>query len=360
VPVSVIVGGQYGSEGKGKVADWRARANDVAVAVRVGGPNSGHTVIEPSGRVHVLRQLPTSAFNASVHCALVAGSYIDLDVLMAEIELTGITAGRLSVDPSAVIITDALRRSENERQLNEAIGSTATGTGAAVEARLGRTRQLLFARDMAELSPFVRATVPLMRRYLERGDRILIEGTQGFGLSVLHTPHYPFATSRDTTAAGFVSECGLSPLDVDEVIVVLRAFPIRVGGNSGPLEEEINWSIVTHESGSAEPIVELTSVTHRVRRVARFTTGIVRAALAANAPTMVVMNHLDYIDASCRNQEWIPQRVERFVEQVEGAINRPIDVLGTGPSVLIQRSRGFEERGRAQGEYGRWLTEVRG
>lgn len=359
MPVSVIVGGQYGSEGKGKIAYWRARAKDVAVAVRVGGPNSGHTVIDVGGRAYILRQLPTPAFLSHIQCALVAGSYVDLDVLMAEVALTDITATRLSIDPGAVIITDTQRRSETERLLKKSIGSTATGTGAAVEARVGRGESLLFAKDVAELRPFVRPTVPLMREYLGSGARILIEGTQGFGLSVLHSPHYPFATSRDTTAAGFVSESGLSPLDVDEVIVVLRAFPIRVGGNSGPLDDEIDWSVVTGESGSADPIVEMTSVTQRRRRVARFTPGIVRAALTANAPTMLIMNHLDYIDASCRNQRWISERVERFVARVEGAIERRIDLLGTGPSVLIGRGRGSEKRRTGQGGIARWGTKAR-
>jgi len=359
VPVSVIVGGQYGSEGKGKVADWRARSEDVAVAVRVGGPNSGHTVVEPGGIVHVLRHLPTPALTSEVHCVLVAGNYIDLDVLRAEIALTGITAARLSIDPLAVIITDAQRRSEMARHLDQTIGSTATGTGAAVEARLDRDLSVQFARDVVELRPFIGSTGTLLRKYLRSGERILIEGTQGFGLSVLHSPHYPFVTSRDTTAAAFVSESGLSPLDVDEIIMVLRAFPIRVGGNSGPLEDEINWSVVTRESGSAESIVETTSVTHRVRRVARFTADIVRAAIMTNVPTMLVMNHLDYIDASCRNQKWISERVERFIEQVEGAIERRIDLLGTGPSVLIGRGTEVKGKGTEQGGFTRWVTEVR-
>ena len=88
-----------------------------------------------------------------------------------------------------------------------------------------------------------------MREHLEAGQRIIIEGTQGFGLSLLHSKYYPFVTSRDTTAAAFVSEAGLSPLDVDDIVLVLRAFPIRVGGNSGPLPNEIDWDTVTSESG---------------------------------------------------------------------------------------------------------------
>ena len=90
----------------------------------------------------------------------------------------------------------------------------------------------------------------LLRQHLDAGERLVLEGTQGFGLSLVHSSYYPFVTSRDTTAAAFVSEAGFSPLDVDEIVLVIRAFPIRVGGNSGPLPNEIDWHTLSTESGS--------------------------------------------------------------------------------------------------------------
>src|SRR5206468_1357773 len=102
------------------------------------------------------------------------------------------------------------------------------------------------------------------------------------------SPDYPFVTSRDTSAAGATAEAGLSPLDVDQVALVLRSFPIRVAGRSGPLPNEITWEKLTRESGHRGTLAEFTSVTGRLRRVARFDAEIVRRAIAVNAPTLVV------------------------------------------------------------------------
>lgn len=100
MPVTVIVGGQFGSEGKGKVAHALAREKGARLAVRVGGPNSGHTVIDPRGNALVLRQLPTPAILPDTICVLGAGSYIDPEILLHEIEQTGLSSGRLKIDPN--------------------------------------------------------------------------------------------------------------------------------------------------------------------------------------------------------------------------------------------------------------------
>src|SRR5207247_1926198 len=140
-------------------------------------------------------------------------------------------------------------------------------------------------------------------------------------------PYYPYVTSRDTTAAGFLSEAGLSPLDVDDVVLVLRAFPIRVAGSSGPLECEVDWGTVTRDSGSPQPIVEYTSVTHAVRRVARFSPEIVKQAIAVNNPTRIVLNHLDYVDHGAAELLRPTERVTAFMQNVCSSIGRPIDLL---------------------------------
>jgi adenylosuccinate synthase len=153
----------------------------------------------------------------------------------------------------------------------------------------------------------------------------------------LHSKYYPYVTSRDTTAAAFVSEAGLSPLDVDDIVLVLRAFPIRVGGNSGPLPSEIDWDSVTSESGEQTPILEHTSVTKTVRRVGRFDPDIVRQAIMFNQPTGIVLNHLDYIDISCRHKQILTEKADAFVNDVEFLIGRRINCLGFGPASLIGR-----------------------
>jgi adenylosuccinate synthase len=338
MPVTVIVGGQYGSEGKGKVAHWLARERLASVAVRTGGTNAGHTVEEVPDHPVVLRQLPTAAFLPYVRCVLGPGSYIDPDLLLDEVARTGLSADRLLIDPNATVITESDKARERNSPLRASIGSTQSGTGAAVMKRIGRLASAELAANDARLGQFIAPAASFLRSQLTSGNRIILEGTQGFGLSLLHSASYPFVTSRDTTAAAFVSEVGLSPLDVDEVVMVLRAFPIRVSGHSGPLPHETDWSTITKESGSPDRLIEYTSVTKRVRRVARFDADIVRHAIAVNAPTHIVLNHVDYVDFECRYTKVGSQKTINFVASIEAAIGSPIDYLGFGPTSLVDRT----------------------
>ncbi len=335
MPISIIVGGQYGSEGKGKVAHALAKEMGASVAVRVGGPNSGHTVISPSGDPIIFKQLPTAAILPDVLCVLAAGCYINPDILFHEIQVAGLSDSRLIIDPNAALITDVELAEERGSRLREEIGSTLSGTGAAVVKRIQRNGTLKLAKDDERLAPYVQPTVPFMRNRLNNQERIIIEGTQGFGLSLLHSQHYPYATSRDTTAAGLLSEAGLSPLDVDDVVLVLRAFPIRVPGNSGPLAGEIGWDVVSKESGKESNLVELTSVTRTVRRVARFESDIVRQAIDANNPSRIVLNHIDYVDATCALSNLLSKHAGTFVREIELNLGRKIDYFGYGPNSLV-------------------------
>lgn len=335
MPISIVVGGQFGSEGKGKVAQWLAREMGASVAVRVGGSNSGHTGIDDHGNRVVLRQLPTAALLPDVLCVLAAGSYIEPKLLFDEMRLVGLPPERLAIDPNAYVISDHHREEEAAAGLYNRIGSTQSGTGAAVIQRIQRQDASALAANNPLLKDFVRPVTPLLREHLDAKERVVIEGTQGFGLSLLHSPHYPYATSRDTTAAGFLAEAGASPLDVDDVVMVIRAFPIRVAGPSGPLPRETDWESVTASSGSSLPLLERTSVTRRVRRIARFDPHIVKQALLANNPTRLVLNHVDYVDARYVDGDVVPPSIQEFLVFVEQSTGRTVDLLGTSPSHLI-------------------------
>ncbi|SDZ12466.1 adenylosuccinate synthetase [Nitrosomonas sp. Nm33] len=334
MPVTVIVGGQFGSEGKGKVAHYFAREMGASVAIRVGGPNSGHTVISEKGPI-IFKQLPTAAILPDVQCVLPAGSYISPVILFEEMRLANFTPSRLIIDPNAVVITNNNLIEERNSKLGVTIGSTQSGTGAAVSARINRLGDVKLAGDDDSLKPYVRPSTPFLRERLNKNERIIVEGTQGFGLSVLHARDYPYATSRDTTAAGFIAEAGLSPLDIDDIVLVIRTFPIRVAGNSGPLSNEFSWEELTTESGSSFPIVEYTSVTKNIRRVARFDPEIVRQAVMYNKPTRIVLNHLDYLDV--RNiafQNYTPETLS-LLRHFEEKIGSRIAYAGFGPDHLI-------------------------
>jgi adenylosuccinate synthase len=335
MPVTVVVGGQYGSEGKGKVAHHWASARGAAAAIRVGGSNSGHTVVV-DGRPLILRHLPTSAVLPDVLCVVAPGSYVDPAVFQKEVELLGLSPARVMVDARAIVVTE--RDREAERSALAEIGSTCSGTGAAVSRRINRVEGVEFAGQNTILGPYVRDTVPVLRALLGSDRRVIVEGTQGFGLSPIHSRYYPYVTSRDTTAAAAVAEAGLSPLDVDEVVLVIRAFPIRVAGPSGPFgSPETTWERISEMGGHAEQIAEFTSVTGKLRRVAEFDPAIVRDAILTNAPTTLVMNHLDYVDSRCRQLGPMSQKVASFVHQASIDIGRKIDVVGLGPDMLVAR-----------------------
>ncbi len=336
MPVTVVVGGQYGSEGKGKVAHFLVRETGASIAVRVGGPNSGHTTYDRHGERYIFRQLPTAALEPETICVLGAGSLVDADVLRREVERIGLSPERLMIDPGAFVITEKHKRRERESCLRERIGSTLCGVGEAVIERIRRTS----SESLAAAHPYLRCfTVngpvrSILRNRLAAGERIVIEGTQGFGLSSPHSPHYPYTTSRDTTAAAFVAEAGLSPLDVDDVVLVLRAFPIRVEGNSGPLPLEIDWSTVARESGSPY-FVERTTVTGSVRRVARFDPAIVCAAIEANAPTSIVLNHVDYFDCLIAKTGRLTPWARTQVSSYEELVGRCFSWIGLSPTSLV-------------------------
>jgi adenylosuccinate synthase len=343
MPVTVVVGGQFGGEGKGKVAHFLAQEMKASIAVRVGGSNSGHTVIDSSGSPIIFRHLPTAAILPNVTCILGAGSYINPDILLMEVFRIGLSPHRLLIDPNAMVVTQRELNEEKNSSLRQSIASTLSGTGAAVSRRISRQPSATFAKDDTRLEPFVRPVVPFMHEHLEAGQRIIVEGTQGFGLSLLHSQYYPFVTSRDTTAAAFASEAGLSPLDVDDVVLVLRAFPIRVGGNSGPLPNEIDWNEVANESGTRDPSIEYTSVTKTIRRVARFDPDIVRQAIMVNRPSRIVLNHLDYIDISCRHKKAATEKTTAYSSHLELLIQRRIDCFGFGPALLATNRKGIKK-----------------
>ncbi len=333
MPVSVVVGGQFGSEGKGKVVLEIARRSSEPVAVvRVGGPNSGHTAYDLAGRKHVLRQLPAGCVDRDVDVVLPAGSYIDVDVLMSEIEQLDYPRDRIRISGHARIITDQHKRWEASAGLAGAIGSTGSGVGAAVMASVARGAgnfelESFEAADHPDLEPFICDTSDHLRGRFDAGHRVVVEGTQGFGLSLLEGGYWPKATSRSTTAAGALAEAGLSPVDVDDVTMVIRSFPIRVAGDSGPLVDETTWEDIAERAGRSDDLREYTTVTKRLRRVGHFDPVLVRRALAVNRPTRLVLNHLDYVGPQ-EDLDDPRSNVLLFVRRAQSNIGREIDWFG--------------------------------
>jgi adenylosuccinate synthase len=336
----VVVGGQYGSEGKGKVSAFITNQEDIDICVRCGGPNSGHSLLDEHGRTIVLRQLPTGFVNPRTRLLIPAGALIDPLVLRQEIDLLRLPPGRIGIDRKCFIIEEEDRENERRLGLQERLSSTLCGVGAAQSRRVLRGEDARLAKDVSHeypwMSEYLTDVSDEVNTALGRAKKVLIEGTQGFGLSLYHSDHYPKTTSRDTTAAGFLSEVGVSPLLVTEVVVVFRTFPIRVAGDqAGPLAQEINWEQIQRESGYPYPIEERTSVTNRVRRVSRFDWHLARRAVAVNRPTRLAVMGFDYLDhrdykktdraaLSLKSLEFF----QHFAIEFGG-----ITYMGTGPSL---------------------------
>ncbi len=342
--VTVVVGGQFGSEGKGKlVAHLAAAAQGPVAAVRCGGTNSGHTIELPSGRPYALRQLPAASLVPGAGLYLGAGMIVDPALLRREMLDLGIPRNRVRVDRNAVILDQRDVEVETGVHLRQRLGSTLSGTGSATARKVLRDPTQKTARSCLELMDMVDDVSLRLNEAVDRGIEVIVEGTQGAGLSLHHSPHHPFTTSRDTTAAAFLSEVGLAPTLVSSVIVVFRTFPIRVAGNSGPLENEVTWGEVTRRSRAPVGLTEFTTVTGVERRVAEFDWVQARDAVRLNRPTALAIHGLDYLNFKNRGaRRWSSLSAESrgFIEQVESRLSVPVRYVFTGPSVVdvIERS----------------------
>jgi adenylosuccinate synthase len=351
MPISVVVGGQFGSEGKGKVALHAARAKNAVIVVRVGGTNSGHTAVDDADVTWSLRQLPVSLL-AGATALLPAGAIIDPEILLMEISRLGLPSDRVVVSRYATLISPEDKEAERSSGLISEIGSTGSGTGAALVRRMNRNRGTRLAGDHPELQRFLGDTSALMRSALNQNRWIVIEGSQGFGLSLLHGGHYPKATSRDTTAGTFLGEAGLSPRDTQDITMVLRVHPIRVAGDSGPLPNETTWATIAKEAGLAADFRELTTATRKVRRVGRFDPELVKRAIEINNPSRIVLNHFDYVEPGIRNGQ-VSTEALKFLDELEQSIGRPIDLIGTGPATLIPRQEFGQSKNHPMPKYSR-------
>lgn len=337
----VVVGGQFGSEGKGKISAFITLKENIDICVRCGGPNSGHTFVDQDGENKVLRQLPTGYVNPRTRLLIPAGALIDPMIVKNEIDTFGIDPARVGVDERCFVIRESDRETERGLGLRERLSSTLCGVGAAVSRRVLRGADAKLARDVVMEYPYLEALLTNVSEEVNEAvdfdKKVLIEGTQGFGLSLYHSQYYPRTTSRDTSAAGFLSEVGVSPRLVTEVVVVFRTFPIRVAGaQAGPLKDEITWEQLRKESGYPYNITEMTSVTNKVRRIGRFNWDLAKRAATVNKPTHVAINGLDYLDYRNKGlSTWraLAPQTREFVMKLERAIGSPVDLLGTGSSL---------------------------
>ena len=260
---SILVGGAWGDEGKGKCITYLCGNDKPDIIARAGvGPNAGHSV-EFNGEKYGLRLIPSGFVHTDAKLMIGAGVLVDKDVLFKEFEdlKKYNVKERTFVDPRCAIITkDHRERDKKSEHLAKKIGSTGSGCGPANSDRVLRTVKL--AKDVPELEDYLTDVSLETNDVLDNGGDVFIEGSQGFALS-LYYGTYPFVTSKDTTASTFAADVGVGPTKVDEVINVFKAYITRVG--EGPFPTEIS-----QEEAESKNIEEYGVVTGRRRRVGLF------------------------------------------------------------------------------------------
>jgi adenylosuccinate synthase len=329
----VVVGAQWGDEGKGKLVDVIAEQADVVVRYQ-GGANAGHTVVIGESQF-ILRQIPSGILHPATTCVLGNGVVLDPDGFCGELD----GLAERGVDPAdRVLVSDRchlllpyhkLLDAAEERRLN--IGTTKRGIGPAYEDKYGRrglragllrdlatleklladrvalANERLAATGAAEraslsehlallrrlaprLLPMVTDTGAYLSEALQAGRRVLLEGAQGALLDVDHGT-YPFVTSSNTTSGGAAVGAGIGPTAIDDVLGVVKAYTTRVG--NGPLptlappDLEARLRELGHEFGA---------VTGRPRRCGWFDAVVVRYAARVNGLTALAVTKLDVLD----------------------------------------------------------------
>ncbi len=340
MPITILIGAQWGDEGKGRVVDWLAASADI-VARYAGGDNAGHTVALNSS-VYKLHLVPSGILHSDVVSIMGNGMVINPVNLVREIESLRklgmeITPERLVISSRAHIITPAhiALDKANETALGDSkIGTTLRGIGPAYLDKTGRAGirtgdMLLDVEDFAErlistiesanarlalqgmetldphsaaesyleaaavLKPFIKDTSIYLHAALTAGKHIVCEGAQGTLLDIDHGS-YPFVTSSSPTAGGALTGLGVGPLFVDRVLGVAKAFSTRVGG--GPMPTELEGEIAGRLRGSGDNFWdEFGTTTGRPRRCGWLDIVMLRYAVSVNGFSEMMLTKLDIL-----------------------------------------------------------------
>ncbi|HET9064651.1 MAG TPA: adenylosuccinate synthase [Gemmatimonadales bacterium] len=331
--VIVVVGAQWGDEGKGKLVDVLAEQADLVVRYQ-GGANAGHTVVVDDQQF-VLHQIPSGILHAGASCVVGNGVVLDPETLFGELDQIrsqGVDiSGRLFVSERAHVVLPYHKLLDRASERQQQIGTTGRGIGPAYEDKIGRRgvrvadlcatsglRELLAPRieranamlqlmgsdqraDLDEhvalgarlgalLTPLATDTGLLTHRAIRAGRRVLLEGAQGAMLDVDHGT-YPFVTSSSTTAGGATIGAGIGPTEIDGVLGVVKAYTTRVG--NGPLPTEASG---VDEARLRELGGEFGATTGRPRRCGWFDAAVVRYSVRVNGLTGLAVTKLDVLD----------------------------------------------------------------
>jgi adenylosuccinate synthase len=329
----VVVGAQWGDEGKGKLVDVLAERAGVVVRYQ-GGANAGHTVVIGDTQF-ILRQIPSGILHRSVTCVVGNGVVLEPETFFGELDQLaerGIpTAGRIFVSDRAHLVLPYHKLLDAASEKSQKLGTTGRGIGPAYEDKYGRRgirvtdlRHLECARTLLadrvqranrllemmgsserasfdrhaellerlapRLLPLAADAGLLVHRAIREGKRVLLEGAQGSLLDVDHGT-YPFVTSSNTTAGGAAVGAGIGPTMIHGVLGVVKAYTTRVGNGPLPTEAPSPFGERLREVGG-----EFGAVTGRPRRCGWFDATVVRYAARVNGLTGLAVTKLDVLD----------------------------------------------------------------
>jgi len=325
MPCTVIAGGFWGDEGKGKIISYLALKEPVDVCVRTGSVNAAHTIWY-NGKRYALHMVPGGFVHEKCRLLIGGGSNVDVKQFLEEVELTGVK-NRVGMDFQASIIEEKHSAQDKASAHLKGLGTTGRGVGPAIEERVRRTAKL--AKDIPELKPYLADVAEEANTAIDKGKNVLLEGTQGLMLSLFHGT-YPYVTSRDTSASAICSEAGVGPTKVDKVLVVLKAFITRVG--TGPLPGEL-----TKEEAQRRGWFETAAGTGRDRRSAPFNFELAKKSVMINGATQAAVTKLDCVypeSKGAKTFEELSKEAKQFISEIEKQTRTPVALIGTGPDAL--------------------------
>jgi adenylosuccinate synthase len=327
MPCSVIVGAFWGDEGKGKIISYLALKDNLDFCVRTGSVNAAHTVWY-NGQKYALHMVPAGFLNPKTRLIISAGANVHIGQFQKEMELTKADPKMMGIDQNASIIEAKHSEQDKASAVNKGIGTTGWGVGPALEERVRRTAKL--AKDIPELKQYLCDGIQEVNDGLDEGKSVILEGTQGFMLSLFLSGGYPYVTGRDTGASAIASEAGVGPTRVDDVIIVYKSFITRVG--AGPLPGEIS-----KEEALKRNWFETAAGTGRDRRSAPFDFELAKKTARINGATQAAMTKLDVLFPAikgARKFEDMTKEAKDFIKEVEKRTGVPVTLIGTGPEAL--------------------------
>lgn len=339
----MIVGGQWGSEGKGLFAGYMADVRQPDAVVSQFGPNAGHTWIEGDIPI-VFKSLPVASIAKSVKRVFLGpGSVINPEILEKEIDNIEQLLGNKNIfvhEAAAIIMPGDMEAEEGENGVTH-IASTRQGTAEAMIRKI-RRRGAYPASVALRYMPVTVVNHRLYWGLIHESKTLQIEGSQGMDLSINSGYVYPYTTSRDCTPSQVLADCGLHPHDIGQIYACIRTYPIRVGniidadgktlGTSGPCyhdQKEITW-------GDIGVRQELTTVTKRVRRVFTFSFAQIQKLIDEVQPTGIFLNFANYLlsDGLLALKRDIDKMAGRSIVKWIGYGPKHTDIASFGPEPI--------------------------